>query len=805
MMDNQKQEYDIYQQEESINIKKYIFLFLSKWYWFAITIGLGLSIAYLVNRYSESVYKVSSSIIVSEDNSDIGGIESLVEDMFRNRRRRRAMVENEISILKSYKLAQIAIEELDFGISYTSVGKREIAESKMYKNTPFVVVLDTAETNIANYTVYVTILSDKKVSIDIDDKYDIQRELFFGENFKSEPFNFKIELRDAENFMYDKEKSNKYYFRNNSVNGLANIYKNKLSINVNDEKGSILFLSMTGFVAQQTSDYLNKIMEVYIQSDLNEKNKKAANTIVFIDEQLNNLVDSLEIAETRLQNFRLNNQIVNLSQKGQMIYTKLEKLQERKSELNLRTKYFNYIKQFLAKQEYSGPVISPTIIDIENPMLDKLITKYNEKILQRSVLSFSAKEEVSLIVILDKEIRELKTVLNEQIASSFASNKITHSDINGRLKLVENEVRQLPIDERKLVNIERKYKINNELYTYLLEKRAEAGITKASNVADNKILDIAMAENAFPISPKRSQNYIIGFVIGLMIPSSIILIIDFMNNKVMEKRDIEDNTNIPIVGTIGHNDTQTDNPVFTNPKSSMAESFRALRTNLQFTLSKENEKVITVSSTISGEGKTFAAINLATILAMGSKKTLLVGLDLRKPNLHKRFNLPNAIGLSTYLINNNNIDEIIYPSNIDNLYIATSGPVPPNPAELIETDKMNDFFEYARQHFDYIVIDTPPVAIVTDALLLNQFADANLFVIRQKYSRKQVFDLINNLQKSKKAKNMSILVNDIKVPKYYGYGYSYGYTYGYGYGYGYGHGYYGEEDTKKKNNWFNLR
>ena len=274
MMNNIKQEYDIYQNEESIDIKKYLFLFISKWYWFAITIGIGVSVAYLVNRYSESVYRVNSSIIVSEENSDVGGIESIVEDMFRTRRRRRAMVENEITILKSYKLAQIAVEELDFGITYTGVGRREIVESEMYKNSPFIVILDTSETNLTNYPVYVTILSNSKVLIEINDKYDIKQELFFGENFRSEPFNFKIELRDAGNFMYKKEESNKYYFKINTVNGLTNRYKNKLNIDVNDEKGSILFLSMTGFVAQQTADYLNKIMEVYIQTDLNEKNQK---------------------------------------------------------------------------------------------------------------------------------------------------------------------------------------------------------------------------------------------------------------------------------------------------------------------------------------------------------------------------------------------------------------------------------------------------------------------------------------------------------------------------------------------------
>ncbi|HAN19006.1 MAG: hypothetical protein A2X13_11575 [Bacteroidetes bacterium GWC2_33_15] len=772
-------------QEESIDIKKYLFKFLLNWYWFALALALALSVAYMVNRYSEPTYTISSSIIVTDKQSDMASVEAIIEELGMSRRNRKAVVENEITILKSYKMARMAIEKLDFDITYVAVGRREIAETKAYTRSPFIVHIDTTHNQLYNYPVNIKILSGKEYLLEINDKYNIKQTLRFGESFDSDIFKFKIDLRKPESFVYDKNQSNKYYFFLNEINSLAKNYRNRLNIEVNDKKGTILNLSITGFVPEQIADYLNTLSNVYIQSDLDEKNLRTSNTLQFIDEQMKSIVDSLNAAELNLQNFRVQNQVFDLSQKGKLIFDKLNLLQTEKNKLELQKRYYVYIEKYLENSENYEPVIAPSVMAVENLTLQNIINTLNSLISEQNRVAYTAERTAPNRIILEQQIKELKDALKKEISSTIHTSQIALQQYNEQIQEIEQDIQSLPVNERQLVNIERVFKLNNDLYTFLLEKRAEAGITKASNVADNKILDIARPENANQIKPKRSMNYLIALILGLGIPGFIIILTEFFNTKIEEKKDIEQNTKIPIIGTIGHNETQSDIAVYTDPKSSLAESFRSLRTNLQYILREKNQKVIMITSTVSGEGKTFAAINLASIICMTGKKVLLVGLDLRKPGLHRVFDTPNETGISTYLIGQSEYAAILKPTMIENLWLAPSGPVPPNPAELIETDKMKDFFELVKNDFDYIIVDTPPVAIVTDALLVSQFAHANIFILRQKYSSKHVFELINSIHDTQKMENMNILVNDIKIPKYYGYGYNYGYGYGYGYGYEY--------------------
>ncbi|MCK5029260.1 MAG: polysaccharide biosynthesis tyrosine autokinase [Bacteroidales bacterium] len=769
-------------QEESIDIRKYLFKFLANWYFFALALGIALSIAYMVNRYSEPTYTIGSSIIIADQQNDASSIESIVQELGRYRGRKKAEVVNEIAILKSYKMARLALEELDFEILYVGVGRREIAESKMYHNCPFVVIPDTSFLQLHNYPVHIKILSDKEYLLEINDQFNIKRKMLFGEMFEAETFRFKIEFRDEENFEFDENASNKYFFRFSDINALSKAYRAKLNIDVNDEKGSILNLSLNGFVPEKMATYLNKLSEVYIRSALIEKNVQAENTLKFIDEQLNIIVQDLNSAEVRLQDFRTKNKVINLSQKGSLLFNELSNIQNERFTYDVKKQYLEYVETCLQEKEQDEAVVAPSVLGITDPALQKLIENYNNYLSEKNKFSTIAQEDAPNIIIIQNEINNLKNTLADYLVSTQKTNQIALSAFDQKEVLINQQIYQLPLNERQQINIEREYKLNNELYTFLLEKRAEAGITKASNVADNKVLDIARPENTNQLTPKRSQNYLIALILGLGIPGAIILLLEFLNTKIEDKKDIERNTNIPIIGTIGHNETHSNVPVFMDPKSGLAESFRTLRTNLQYILREENQKVVMITSTISGEGKTFAAVNLATIMAMSEKKVLLIGLDLRKPNMHKIFEIPNEIGISTYLSNQNEYDEVIKETHINHLYIAPSGPIPPNPAELIETKRMKTFFEQAVKDFDYIVIDTPPIALVTDALLVSQYSSANLFLIRQRYSNKHVFDLINKLQQEQKIPHMNILVNDLKIPKYYGY--NYGYAYGYGYGYG---------------------
>ena len=267
-------------------------------------------------------------------------------------------------------------------------------------------------------------------------------------------------------------------------------------------------------------------------------------------------------------------------------------------------------------------------------------------------------------------------------------------------------------------------------------------------------------------------------MLGLFIPLSVFVSIEFFKYKILDINDIENFTNVPILGFVGHHEKMSDLPVVENPRSVIAESFRAIRTNLQFVMRDKEQKVISITSTISGEGKTFCAINLAAIIALGNKKTLLLSFDLRKPKIHQVFNLKNIVGISTYLIGKSEYEDIIFRTNIENLYVATAGPVPPNPAELLGTVQMEEFFIRVRKSFDIILIDTPPIALVTDAELLTRYSDYNIFVVRHNYSNKDVLKLVDDLY-FKRGIKFGILVNDMKMTSSYGYGMKYS-SYGYG-------------------------
>lgn len=769
-------------QEESIDIKKYLLKFLINWYWFAIALAFSITIAYMVNRYSEPTFTISSSLIISDKQSDIASVEAIIEELGRSRSRRKATVVNEIAILKSYKMARLALEELDFDISYIALGKREIAETKLYHKCPIIVIPDTSHSQYYGYPVRVKILSNEKYLLEINDDFNIKEELEFGKTFENEQFKFKVQLRNPKTFKFNSNHSNKYYFKFHDINSLGNAYKNKLNIGVNDEKGSVLTLRLTGFVPEKMAAYLNKLSEVYIRSELIEKNKRAENTIDFIDEQLNLIIKDLNAAEVRLQNFKSKNKAIDLSQKGSKLFEELNNVQSQKFQFEVREKYLIYLNNLLREKELNEAIVAPTVLGISDPVLQELIGNYNNKISDLNKFSSIAQNDIPYIQNIKNDISGIKDLLIDYVNSNNKTNQITLNAYNKKIDIINEEILTLPINERKQINIEREYKLNNELYTFLLEKRAEAGITKASNIADNKILDIARPKNARQLTPKRSQNYLMALILGLGIPGAIILILDFFNNKIENKSDIERNTHLPIIGTIGHNETQNEIPVYLDPKSAIAESFRGLRTNLHYVLRENNQKIVMITSTISGEGKTFAAVNLATISAMANKKVLLVGLDLRKPSLHKIFNIPNEMGISTYLSNQNQLEDIIKETFIENLYVAPSGPIPPNPAELIETEQMGIFFEKVKNQFDLIIIDTPPIALVTDALLVSQYSNTNVFLVRQNYTNKQVFELINTLEQNNKIKLINILINDIKISKYYGYNY-YNYNYGYLYSY----------------------
>lgn len=788
------------QQNETIDIKKFIFKILANWYWFVFSIFITISIAFVINRYTDPVFSQKALVLVADkDNSVSGGVEGILEQQGILRAGRKKVVENEIAVLSSYRIINKTINQLpDFAISYFGMGRIRTVE--FYKSAPFETIIDTNRTNKVNQPINIKLISENEYLLEIDGSVPVKKKMKYGEWYNDSSFTFCVNLTKPY-FKSDPSFSYQYFFVINDNNQLTNKYKGKLNLNTTDKKSTIIELSTQGLVPQKEADFLNKLLEVYINTGLEEKNQIALNTIKFIDEQLNDITDSLEINESRLQNFRQNNRLIDISKEGSVLYEKIDRVQNEKAMLTIKSKYFDYLKKYIDDKKDFTDVMAPSIVGIDDPMLIKLITDLSELSKQKNNYTYASNVKNPATELVNNQIESNRKALAENIRNLIQSNIISVNEVDKQTAKIEMEIAKLPSTEKQLITIQRKYKLNDQIYTYLLTKRAESGIAKASNVPDNKIIDTCLVENATQVGPKKTLNYTIAILIGILIPLIIIIIVDFFNDKILDRHDVETHTNIPIMATIGHNNKAFEFVVYEKPKSSIAESFRTLRTNLQYLHIDKNLKTHTISltSTVSGEGKSFCALNLASIFALSGKKTIIMGLDLRKPKIHKEFGIENAIGISTYLIGKNTLDEIIIQTQQENLFIVTSGPVPPNPAELLESEKMGKLMAELKSIFDVIIIDTPPVALVTDSLLISKYVDTNIYVIRQNYSSRTVLKFLNNLNTGSNYRSLGILINDVKIPSYYGnqYGYKSG---SYGYGYGYGYGYYDDDEQETKSN-----
>jgi capsular exopolysaccharide synthesis family protein len=789
-------------EEENLDIKRYLSMFVSNWYWFAVALFIALSFAYGINRYSEKVYAVSATLLIKDDQKGGGyqGTESVIPggNIFRSQQN----LVNEIGILKSFSLNYMTMEKLpEFQVEYISVGKRGIVESRMYKTCPFKVVYDSLILQPKGVKVNVKAFSETELEIEIDGKNNIRKNIKIGERFSGKGFDFTIELRDRATKLFDEGGSNRYYFYFADPESLANQYRANLSVAPIEKEASLVVLSASGLVADQVADYLNKLMDVYKDYGLDIKNQTAEKTIKFIDEQLVIISDSLSRAEDKLEKFRLSNKFFDLSREGAAIQSRLENFESEKISFELQLRYYNYLSDYLGAKNSGGTIISPAVMGITDPVLLRLVNELSVLEAEQEKLGFNYDSNQPAIGLLLRQIEEKRQALRENIRNGIANIQLSINEADKKIKMVEVEINKLPTTEKKLIGIQRKFDLNNTVYTYLLEKRAESDIARASNVSDNRIIDKASQSRAGLIRPKTRMNYITAVMLGILIPLILIILIDYLNDKIIDKKDVEKKTKVPIIGFVSHYGGTSEIPVIEKPGSSFSESFRSIRTSIKYFIPETDIPVIAVSSTISSEGKSFISINLASVVALLGKKVLLIGLDLRKPRIDKLLSMDESPGMSTYLSGNCKYEEIIKKTDIDNLFYAPSGPVPPNPAELIERETMKTFMDKAKKEYDYIIMDTPPVAIVTDTMLLVNYVNLNLFIVRQKFTSRNTLEIIDQIFRRKEMKNMAIVINDISLSGYYGYGMRYGYALGSGYMYGYnyyGKGYYSRYGSSSK-------
>jgi len=767
--------------------------------WFFISFAVLISLAFLFNKITANIYKNQTTLLLQEQekNSFLSG-DNIMQGfgLFAGNKN----IENEIGILQSFTLINDAIIKLNLETSFyqdeylfgNSLKLDFLKRRKeIYKESPIRISIDKTSLQPINLPIHFRIIDDKKIKIEaygtnislysyieddvllIADTVSINGIYNFEDEIKGKNFNFKIHLKTTDINSWRKEDS---YFVFHDLNLVTLEYQSLISAVNTSKTSSLVIISMKGNNKYKISDFLNTLSNSYLDRNLEKKNRIAINTVKFIDSQISEVSDSLSIAENKLQNFRTTNQVMDISFQGQKSFEKMGELESQRALLLMQQKYYDYIRDYFNRNNDMSDLIAPSSMGVQDPLLNQLILDLIALNTERTNLLNRGNTKNLFLNNIEIQIGNLKKTIKENISNNAATTLIAIQDINNRVARISSQMSRLPSTERQLFGIERKFKLNDAIYTFLLQKRSEAQIARASNAPDYEVIDPSRHITTSVIYPKRSLNLIIAGIGGLLIPFIIIMISEFLNMKISSKKELESFSDLPIIGHVFHNESKNKIVITESSNSPISESFRSIRTNLQFYSKGKEKQVILITSSYSGEGKSFVAQNLASVFALFGKKTLLIGFDMRRPKMYQDLNLSNKVGMSTALINQATVDEIIQKTQIENLDYISAGPVPPNPLELISSDMTSVIFRELKLLYDFIIIDSPPVGIVSDAYLLTHHADVTLYVVRQGFTHKEAFT--NNIKhlKEKKIPNVSFILNDVKAK---GMSYDYGYEYTY--------------------------
>lgn len=759
-----------FQENSGLDPSAILSIISKNWYWFLITTAISLFGARFYIGHTMPVYDTSVTVLINDtedrplvDNSDLlqglglpGGMKNL---------------ENQIMILKSRDLTEKTLRQLPFETEYYFKTLRN--KLPIYPDTPVRIVTIGDIPLPKNMEFALKYNGNNSFTIESQfDSFPFKKTASFGERIEISGGQFSIECINEEVFKASKDQT--IYFTIHSMSGLVNFFSNRIKVELLSMEGSILKISMLGTNRERDVDFLNKHIANFQAISLDKKNTEAARRIRFIDDQLVGISDSLSITENRLQQFRSSNRVMDLSAQGQSIIAQVTLLENESASLNLEANYYEYLTEYLTNDASGEIPIVPITMGITDPGLTRLVEELAE--LQGQLSTRGAGEMNPLQRNLEQKSRTTKEALRETLNGLKRRNSLARAENQTQINRANSKASALPVTERQLLGIERKFKLNDELYTFLLETRAEQEMQKASNRADSEVVDPADARYSKRISPDPIKLYFLGLFSGVGLPFLVLFLRFIFNNKLKEE-DLPKMTTIPVVGAIPHSNFKSSTIVFDNPSSIITEAYRLLRSRMQFLTQEANAPVILITSSMPGEGKTHTALNLASVYSLLGKRTILLGMDLRKPRIYQDFSLSNDKGISTWLIGKDKLEDVIQETSFDNLSIIPAGPIPPNPSELIALDKTNELFKALKSKYDFIVIDSSPIGLVSDTYHLASMADVCLLVVRPGYSLRSMLERTLTEISASRTKGMSLVINDVRSDsKRYGYGEKYGYT-----------------------------
>lgn len=791
-----------------VNFAELWFKCLNKWYYFAIAVVVALILCFVYNRYTTPKYEATTSLLIKVNNDMLNNLDMGTVLMRRNAD---ADFQNAIGTIQSFTMTKRTVKAMGLYCDYyQNLPFRTI---DIYKDSPFEVILDPAkETQPTGFLVnvklenpnYCKISYSSKIGVSVynyvDDMLEQEKtsignvddvKLAYGQWYTKDGMRFKIRLKDGWNSNMPKMD---YAFTINNLDALARAF-NSTKIDLINKQSSIVTIKFRHPNQQKATDFVNMLCKIYIDQTFEEKNYLNVATIKFVDAQIGSIGDSLSVAEERKEAFQQSSNTLNLTNDGQYLYQTTNDLQTKRAEEYTRQQYYVYLNNYLQSASIDEGVASPAAMGVNDQVLNTLIGQLSAAIIEHK----TAKEKRTDKNPVTKELQIKIETLRKQISESLKNLKNV-SDINMReLQRQQNDLQvqidKLPSTERNMINIERQFKFNDEIYTFLYQKRSEAEIAKNAALPDHKVIDKALT--AVKVSPRTSMNYLVAFLLGLLIPGAYIFIKYITKDTVDSKDDLEKISDGPIMGYIPEFPPNYNRMVvFDKPRSQIAESYRSIRTNIKYAINEDTTdgaNVILVTSSMPNEGKSLTAFNLASVFSIAGNKTLLVEYDLRKPRLHKMLKLNSSIGITTYYIGQTTVEESIQHSEFDNLDVLCVGPVPPNPSEIIDSDKNRELIKELRKRYAYVILDTPPVNLIADAQTLAKEADIALFVVRLNVTSMTILRMALSEMEQRSGTKVNFILNGVKtVMQKYGYSSQYAKGYGYGYGkkggYGYGYG-----------------
>jgi capsular exopolysaccharide synthesis family protein len=753
--------------EDDFSILDYLYKFLRYWYLFIIAVAIALGVAYVYLKRYTPIYRVTAELLLKDERTQPRSNEVMEQfDMLGGRN-----IDNEIQVLKSRPILEKVVKDLGIQVSYFYESKSR--DKEVYTNSR--VRVDATEIS-SGMPFYVLPKGNKDYELwDADSKYIGTYE--YSQKIIHTSGTFRVFKRDSVNVSAAEElRPIKIVLvgLDNAVNSLLS----NVSIGLLNDRTSVLSLSIEDAVPQKGKDILQKLLDEYAFNTLEDKNREATSTLRFIEERLNIVTEELGTVEQDVEQYQRQKGITDLSAEASLFLDRLQSNDIKLNEIDINLKVLDEIGGYIKSNQTDN--VAPSMLGVSDPTLNGYISQLSKLNMDKTQLNQTVPEGNPLMETMNFQIRNVKLAIRENISNQKSNLLVTKNSITALNNRIEGSMSTIPRKEREFLDIKRQAGVKESLYLMLLKKREETALSYASTITDSRLVNPPYVNPGY-IRPNAKKVYTYALALALLIPALFIFVNESLKTTVQSKKELEQTTGLKVFGEISLQPQSVNNQIVDlASRSFISEQIRILRSNLQYLFTNREEKegkVLLVTSTTTGEGKSFVALNLAHSLTLLGKTVVLVGLDLRKPRIYDYLNVKNKIGVSTYLINKATAMEIVQETIIPSLFIAPSGPIPPNPAELIANGRVESLINHYKKNIDYVVIDTAPMALVTDTSLLASLTDVTFYVVRHEVTPKLHTNFIKDLDKKNIFKSLHLIFNAVnyKNSAEYGYGYGYGY------------------------------